>query len=132
MKLDFLKDHKLKAFLCALGTLVLAILIFIAGMSVGFRKARFSHGLGEKYYRDFGGQHQRRFFAGQDYENSHGAQGKITAIAAPSQLTIDDSGVSKIILVDNSTVFQRGRTDIKFSDLKNGDQITVIGAPNDQ
>jgi hypothetical protein len=129
MDINSLKTHKFKIFLCSLAILIIAVLIFLAGIFVGFQKARFSYGLGQRYYNDFFQGRPPLF--DQSFVNSHGASGSITNISG-KELTIKDNNVSKIILITDSTIIRRNRIDASAADLKIGDEISVIGGPNDQ
>jgi hypothetical protein len=67
-----------------------------------------------------------------DFENSHGAIGKIINIKLPSIIISDRDGTEKTITISTSTDIKKFRDSIKAEDLQMNDFITVIGNPNDK
>jgi hypothetical protein len=149
---DGLKLKHFKKPLTILAALVVLMLVFAAGVFTGLEKARFSYGWRENYYRNFIGERERPMMGrdrmpfglppiGQppfdDYFNAHGVAGEIISInartASSSALVIKDKdNTEKNILVSARTAIKARRQDLKISDLKVGDKIAAIGAPNDQ
>jgi hypothetical protein len=116
-----------------LGFIVLLI-VFKAGMAVGFKKASFSYKWGENYHRNFGGPKKGLLedFSGRDFLEGYGTFGQIIKIDDLT-LVIDGRGdMEKIILIKEDTVIKRFRDNIKLSDLKVDDYVTVIGEPNEE
>jgi hypothetical protein len=116
-----------------LGFIVLLI-VFKAGMAVGFKKASFSYKWGENYHRNFGGPKKGFLedFSGRDFLEGYGTFGQIIKIDDLT-LVIDGRGdMEKIILIKEDTVIKRFRDNIKLSDLKVDDYVTVIGEPNEE
>lgn len=128
---DF-KHDKLKAGILIGFAVVIVFLFFLAGLFVGGEKARFSNRLGERYYRDFmgpGGPRPGLF--DRSYLNSHGVTGKIVSITG-SELTVAENNVNKTVDVEDNTIIHKGAMAVKLSDLKIGDELTVIGSPDSQ
>src|SRR3990172_4150311 len=88
------KPKNLKTAAIVAGTLLVALIIFAAGVGVGLRKARFSYRWGENYERNFMGSRfndgrgmmggrsgflcgMMRVFSGRDFRNAHGLSGTI-------------------------------------------------------
>ncbi len=119
-----------------IGILIIVLVIFHAGILVGYHRAEFSFRGGENYYQNFGGR-RGNFLMGmhhdQDFSNSHGAIGKIVKIDTPSSTFVieDQDKVEKIIDIAGDTAIRRFRDDIKLADLKINDFVVVIGSPND-
>ncbi len=136
----FLESKIFKVSLCVIGSIVLAILIFRAGMSFGYRKANFSYKGGENFYRIFGRHSQKQksymmdFFGSKDrnFPNMHGSTGKVIKIDLPALLVEDQDGIEKTIVINNESVIKRFRDTIKDTDIKLDDFIVVIGNPNDK
>ena len=118
--------------LYTLGGIILALIIFRAGMFIGFQKARHSFRFGERYYQTFGGGKGNRFFMGMrdDLQSSHGASGKIVGISLPIIMIEEADGTEEIITTNDKTVVRRQRDTLQISDLREDDQIVVIGSPN--
>lgn len=143
--MDYKKFYQPKAFiikkvLYGIGIIIIALLIFKAGTFVGYRKAAFSYGLGENYYRAFGGhrggmmdgRNMPGFPNDKDFSNPYGPMGKIIKVEPPTLILEDRDNVEKVVLVKDDTVIRRLRDTIKLTDLKPGDFIVVIGSPNSQ
>jgi len=142
-KIEINRDT-LKRIIIVLAGLAAIILIFGAGVFVGEMKARFSYRWAENYQRNFAGP--RNGFlsgfpmpAGGDFIESHGVFGQIIKInpstdtGQVSDLVIKgQNNMERIVMITSSTAIQKGRQTIKKDDLKVGDNVTVIGSPNDQ
>jgi hypothetical protein len=129
-----LQSKEVKHVLMVLGGLAVILFIFLLGEVVGFRKARFSYGLGERYYQNFAGP--RNGLPGdlraQDFLSGHGATGSILSISSSSLIIQDRDGSEKTILFDKDTTLRRFRDSISQPDLKIGDIVTAFGSPNDK
>lgn len=131
---EILKDSKIKHVICILGYILVALVIFQAGMFVGFKKAGFSFRAGEQYFRQMNGRPDDQFMGIQreDFGNSHGAAGKILTINLPLVIVSDRDGTEKTIIISTSTDIKKFRNSIKAEDLKVNDFVTVLGDPNDR
>ena len=126
----------LKRIIVVLGGLAAVILIFGAGIFIGEMKARFSYRWAENYQRNFAGP--RAGFLGGfpappggDFIESHGVFGQIIKIN--SDLVIKgQNNVERVVLINADTAIEKGRTTIKKEDLKVGDNLVIIGSPDDQ
>lgn len=141
---EIMQSRKFKIAALGTGALVLALLIFAAGVAVGFKKARFSYSFGENYERNFMGSRMgrggfgpggmmgfARGFEGRDFRNAHGLAGEIISISDNNIVMKDRDNKENTVQVSDKTVINRFRDTIKLSDLKNGDQIVVMGRPGD-
>lgn len=63
---------------------------------------------------------------------SHGATGAIETIQDKTITLKVRDGTSRQIVTDSATRFERNLRKISLSDLKTGDRIIVVGAPNAQ
>ena len=118
--------------LYGIGIFIVAMLIFSAGITVGFNKASFGHAWGENYERNFGMMPNRLMFGGDNFPNAHGAIGKIIKIELPTIIVQDRDNTEKVILIKNDTQIQKLKENITINDLKMDDFIVVIGTPNEQ
>jgi len=128
-----------KRIIIIFGAIILALLIFRVGVSVGYRKASFGNDWNNNYPSNFEGKHPDfRMMQGglgdwKDSPNSHGAIGRIIKIEIPSVVVIDDHDqIEKVIIIDNNTKIMRGRNQIKQEDLGIDNSVIVIGIPNSQ
>lgn len=114
------KNQKIVAGICILVTI---LLIFQAGIMVGYHKAAFAYRNGDNYYRVFG----REQF---DLPGGHGAVGKIVRLNLPSLTIAQPDNVEKDILIDNQTQVRRSRTVIPAQELAVNSYVIVLGNPN--
>lgn len=117
-----------------IGGFIFILIVFQAGVFVGYHKAAYSYRLGEKYYSMFG-EHERGHVMGfkhNDFLNTHGAIGKIISIALPNIIIEDRDGIEKNVVLEDDTMIKRFRDKVTPSDLKIGDSVVIIGMPNDQ
>jgi len=123
------------------GSVIVALVIFSAGVSVGIRKARFSNRFAENYERNFMGpgeggmmgspENFMRGMEGRDFRNAHGIGGAIISIADNNIVIKDRDSKENAITVSDKTISKRRRDDIKITDLKVDDRIVVMGKPGD-
>jgi hypothetical protein len=146
--MDFNKFFQLKTFrtgLIVIGALIVLLLVFKAGVFVGYKKAQFSYRWGENYHRNFAGPRGgffgdfRRGFGDSDYINAHGTFGSIIKIdpsigpgQAATLIVKGSDNTEKTILVSDKTTIASRREAIKINDLKVDDRIVIIGSPNEQ
>jgi len=143
------KILKSKKFIIAasiVGVFIIAVSSFAMGVCVGLRKARFSYGFGENYERNFMGPRSKingpagpmgmireklKDFEGKGFRNGHGVAGTIISISDNSIVIRDKDGKENTIAVSDKTIINLGRDTVKIGDLKNDEEIVVIGKPGD-
>lgn len=118
--------------LCVIGVIIISLLIFRAGMTVGFHKASFGRAWGENYERNFGMRPDRQMFGRDNFPNASGAIGKIIKIELPNIIVEDKDNTEKVILVKEDTKIQKMMSSVKTSDLALDDFVVIIGSPNGQ
>lgn len=126
------ESKTLVGFIYGIGAIIIIILIFSAGMSVGFRKASFGKAWGENYERNFGMMQDSPMFGRNNFPNAHGAIGKIIKIELPTIIVQDKDDTEKVILIKEDTKVQEMRKNLSINDLKIDNFIVVIGTPNEQ
>lgn len=129
----FLQSKLFKGIILAIGALIILLLVFQAGMMVGFRKANFSYRWADNYHQNFAGPRNgfSGDFMGKDFIEANGVFGSIIKISSSSLAIKGRNDIEKIILLNNDTVIKRFENSIKPSDLKIDEPIVVIGSPND-
>ncbi len=127
------QSKKFQGFIIGIGTLLVLIVIFQAGMFVGLKKAEFSGRLGENYGRIFGdsrGEMMNGGFGGMPFDNlpgGHGAAGKVIKTSTSTLVVAEPNNVEKMVLMSDDTLIRKFRDEIKASDIKVGDFVSVIG-----
>lgn len=134
---NFIQTKVSQKTLWVIGALVVALLIFQAGVFVGYHKASFSYGSGDNFHRIFGAPEPRRMmrggmmnFPGDEFTSAYGTMGTIVKIALPTIIVAGTDKIEKTIVVNEQTIIRHFRDDIRNKDLKIGDTIIVIGSPN--
>lgn len=125
------EPKKFSRVMYGLGAVVIAVVIFQAGMFVGFHKASFGRSWGENYSRNFGPRSGK--LPGpmpENFPNSHGAIGKIIKVELPTLILEDKDGTEKIILITDDTKIRKMREEGTGADLTVDSYIVVIGSPN--
>lgn len=128
----FHESQRIRIIVIGILIFIFVIMIFEAGVFIGYRKAAFSFQMGNNYYHAFG-QKNNQFVEGlygRDLPGGNGAVGKIVRISLPTIVVASPDGVEKDVIVGTSTVFRRFRDTVSISDLKVDDFIVVIGSPN--
>lgn len=117
--------------------LILLLLVFKIGLSIGYKKAGFSYRWGENYHRNFAGPRGGFFnnfkngFGDRNFINAHGIFGSIIKIEGNAIIVKSRDDVEKIILVKDNTTITRFRDKAQLSDIKVDDNIVIIGEPNE-
>jgi hypothetical protein len=130
----------LKWIIVGLLAIVVLVLVFGLGVFVGEKKAKFSYHWAENYHRMFAGP--KAGFLGNlrmppfppfdEFIEGHGTFGEIIKIEGNNLVVKGRGNVEKVIVVTEKTVIKSGRKDIKFSDLKIGDMIVIIGSSKEK
>jgi hypothetical protein len=134
------KHDILKWIIVGLLAIVVIVLVFGLGVLVGEKKAKFSYLWAENYHRMFagpkagflGGLRMPPFPPFDEFIEGHGTFGEIIKIEGNNLVVKGRGNVEKVIIVTEKTVIKSGRKDIKFSDLKIGDMVVIIGSPNEK
>jgi len=126
---NIVSSKKVRLTAGVIGVLVLALLIFHAGVVFGSHRNSF----GDPLDRSGMGRGFRPPFMPDGFEmprgfipNSHGAVGAITAITLPTFTMETREGTSKTILVSTSTMIQNGENPKNIT-LSVGTHIIVLG-----
>lgn len=138
------KNKNLKTATIVVGTLLLTLIIFAAGVGVGLKKARFSYRWGENYERNFMGPRppfgdpgfmggMMRGFEGRDFRNPHGLSGTIISVSNNILIIKDNDGKENTVGVTDKTIIKKAPFDnLKLSDLQIDDRVVVMGRPEDR
>ncbi len=123
-----------KGILYGIGIVAVGMLIFQAGIAVGFRKANFASDAGDNYRETFGGPARAQIMGPRagDVPSPHGAAGRIVQVDLPFILLSEDHGIEKVILINDHTIIRRERRVVAPTELRIGDAAIIIGSPNDQ
>jgi len=126
------QSKKFKIILLGIAGLIAGLLIFQAGIFVGYRKAAFSYNWEQNYPRIFGappGDFLNEF-RDRGFISGHGTVGQIIKIEGNTIVIKGNDNAEKTIIVSDSTAIQSGRQSININDLKIDDFIVTIGSPD--
>jgi len=126
------KSENFKISVYVLAGILVLLFVFQAGMFVGFKKASFSFGMGENYFREMNGRQNDPMMGLQrgDFGNAHGAIGQIVGLNLPNIVVEDRDGANKTVNISSSTSLKGVKGNIKAEDLKLNDHIVVFGSSN--
>ena len=129
---DSFADKTIRRAASVIIALILALIIFQAGVTVGFRKAHFAKSWNDNYYKNFGpNRHGVTGPMPGQFPNAHGTVGKIISTSG-SILIVEDRGTEKTVSITDTTKIRKQNTDGISSDLTPETYIVVVGDPNDQ
>jgi len=121
--------------IAGLAVLVIALIIFSAGIFVGYTKATFSKDMDDVYRQGFTdpGSPFAPFMHYSDDISSHGIVGQIVSTNLPTSIMIKGGqNAEQIVALSPETTVRIFHTLATTSDIKTGDQAIVIGTPNEQ
>jgi RNase P/RNase MRP subunit p29 len=70
-----------------------------------------------------------REFSGRDFRNANGLAGTIISITNNNLVVKDRDNKENTVVVTDKTAIKLGRNNAQLSDLKQNDQVVVIGQP---
>lgn len=141
---EFLHSATFKTLLLGACALTILMMVFTAGIFVGYKKMEFSYQWAENYPRnfvtttkgsvqDFPGPQQVFVFQGRSPVqalNAYGIFGSILAVRNSSLIIKGTDEAEKNVVVSNGTEIEEGAERISIKDLEIGEQVAVIGQPN--
>lgn len=126
----FAKSHRFISVLTVIGFLIIAIVVFEAGVAVGFRKASFASHWQDNYARNFGDPRQMVVLPGGT-PNPNGAFGSVESVSLPTFVVDGKGEPEKMVLITDSTVIREGNVVGTSTDIVPGANVVVIGSPSD-
>jgi hypothetical protein len=124
-----IKSKSFRIFLGSVITAIVLVIVFSVGVLIGLEKARFSYTWGANYYKNFA--NPPPIPNGKDMLDAHGSTGQILSISGSKLVIKSAEGNEKNILVSDTTVIRQGSDTLSVSDLKPGEEIVIIGGPDD-
>jgi len=143
---EIIKSKKFKIIVAIMGVILVALVSFATGITVGLHKAKFSNHFGENYEKNFMGPRPEmgrpmgpmgaigekiNDFEGRGFRNAHGLAGTVISVTDNSLVIKDRDNKENAVAITDKTMLKSGRDDIKISDLKQNDNIVVMGQPSE-
>lgn len=116
--------------LCGFGILIVALIIFAGGITIGLHKASYGEAWEKHYEENFGMGFRGGY--GARFPIAHGAAGKIIKIELPSVIVQERDNTEKTISIGADTTIQKEGNNILPADLKVDDFVVAIGTPDDK
>lgn len=131
---EFTQSKRFAKIIYVIGGLLIALVVFQAGIFVGYRIATFS--MNWDRARGANIHDPRSIFApfGRDMDsmNPHGAIGEIISIQLPQIMVKGPSGNEVIVLMGTTTSIRNMRQEVSTSDLQLGQHIVTVGSPDEE
>jgi hypothetical protein len=132
----------IKIITAIVGLLLIILLSFAAGAGIALHKARFSCFRGQGMERSFMGPQMMsskeggprgflREFEGRDFRNGHGLVGTISSISDNNIIVKNGNNQETTVVINNQTAIRNGNLNLKVTDLKQNDKVTIMGKPGD-
>lgn len=134
-------SRKILWILGSIAGFVVALLIFQAGMYVGYNKATDAYLWGELYSRGnenpAGGRLGSSTPLGSlgmgDISDTEGELGVIVKTTPPKSIIVEEqNGVEKTVLIASTTAIRQFKETLAPGDLTVGNNVIIFGPPNDQ
>ena len=130
---DILKSAKGRWIVGVLAAVVIFLIAFGLGVSVGYQKGIFSSEWGRNYERNFSGMPSLGMTTGAGGgmpQNMHGAAGTVIDVTASGMSLKDNDNDEQSIIVASDTVIKKINATIPLGTIAVGDRVVVIGAPS--
>jgi len=120
--------------------IVAALVIFNAGMYVGYRKAAFTYRWSDNYYQNFAGPSRLHatgtgsmgmMLAGSPggLIDGHGLFGTVMRVDQSGIVIEDRDGAEKVVAVPADALIREQGGTLALKDLKQGDKVVILGQP---
>lgn len=131
---EFAQSKSFHGILIGLAIAITILLIFQAGVAVGYRKASFAYKFGDNYYRAFderGPRSSVMIGLRGGFPDAHGATGAIVSVNLPTFVVAGPDDIEKVVILRDDTLIRRFEAEVEPSALKVDDFVVVLGEPND-
>lgn len=133
---NFFQSKTFIGIIIGIGIVIVLLLTFKVGLTVGTHRADFAGRWSDNYHRNFGGPVNGwgggmiGMMNDRNFMESRGAVGQIIKIDDSSLVVKGTDNLERVVVIDNNTAIEKFRDTIKIGDLKVDDYIVTIGEPN--
>jgi hypothetical protein len=114
--------------------ILMAVVIFLIsfsfGVSVGYKKAIFSSEWGMNYERNFSGTPPRGMMSGNQPLTMHGVAGTVIDVSGSGMSVRDNDNDEQSIVMASDTIIKKMDATVPLIGVSIGDHVVIIGAPN--
>ncbi len=125
------KHPTLKKVLILLIIILVAMVIFSAGVAVGFLKGEFSERWDRHYMEVMSGPVSPFYDIGNRAPSPHGTAGQVMSSAGGQLLVKGQSDTEYVVIVSPQTVIRQIHNQGTTTDIQVGSWITAIGSPDE-
>ena len=132
---NWMKSKNVHLGIIILSVFIVALLIFQAGMTVGFMRASYDRDWNNHYLENFGpgiNNPINRMSESNRAPNDHGAFGKIISVSLPTVTILGPDTIEKTIVIAPDTIMRDMHDPVQPTDLVPNMNMVVIGIPNTQ
>lgn len=123
---ETVQSKTFKGFIFGIAFVLVLVIIFQTGITIGERRSDFAHRFGDNFERNFRGPDKGMLLGG------HGAVGEIISLALPQVLVSGPDNLEKTVIIGPETVIREFQTERTAKDLEVGGHIVVLGEPNSE
>ena len=128
--------YKSKKARYAIGTIVVlgfVLMVFQAGVYLGYHRAIFSAHLGDNYVATFEGSTSTDMWMRmqhRDLPGGYGAVGKVVKVGSSTIVVATPNNVEETVLINANTIIRHFRNTASTTDIQIGNSVIVLGSPN--
>ena len=131
---EIIKNPATRKLLKILGVVLAVLIVFSAGMAVGFLKGQFSERWDRNYMNTMGGP-RSPFSAFSDTDDRaptpHGTAGIVISFSNDQIAVKGPNGTESVIMISPETIIRQMHQLATTTDIKSGSWITAIGHPDE-
>ena len=125
---NLIGSKKIRYIIGGLIALIIVLLIFQAGVFVGYRKAFFSYRGGDRYIQMVEGPGEN--VGDNDFATSHGASGQIVSVSLPSFVVASPNNREETVVIGDDTSIRMFRNNASSTDIHPKEFVVVLGEPD--
>lgn len=134
---NFLTSKKVRTVLWVLGGLIVLVVVFGLGITVGYDRAGFASGFDRNYFRIFFGgggpaNGPMGLVAPSMPVGTHGVVGTVIDLGTSTISVENQQNTEQSVAVSSGTAIRDGDENLTLAEVVVGDQIAVIGEPNSE
>ncbi len=118
---DFFKLPKTRTLLYTLSGILVLLVVFGAGIVVGYRRALFAVAWSGRMFR-----HMPGAFGPFD---AHGVAGEVTQVSTSTITVVSSDGNERTVSISSGTLIRGMTGALTMAEIKAGDRVTILGDP---
>jgi hypothetical protein len=128
---EFLQSRTVTKIMVFLGIVLAMLIVFQAGVVVGFHRGLFAGKWSQNYYRGLSGTNSIYSPFMRETKNPHGVVGEIISMSSSTFLVKGRDSAEEVVNITPTTTIRSLWNKASFDDFHNGTELVVIGEPDD-